>query len=144
MKYETIVCPFCGNGSAHITYEENRVYQMNCTDCHNAIFHQDTSWDAAVKFFKRMEITDGTRLRELAEADKDGRCSAGCIYCRERKPILDDIGQLQIDDSDSTLWYIAQVAADDIYEDHTEIRYCPMCGRKLTREAAEAALEAQK
>lgn len=73
MKYETIVCPFCGNGSAHITYEENRVYQMNCTDCHNAIFHQDTSWDAAVKFFKRMEITDGTRLRELAEADRDGR-----------------------------------------------------------------------
>lgn len=82
------------------------------------------------------------RLRELAEADKDGQCSAGCEYCRERKPILDDIGQLQIDDSDSTLWYIAQVAADDIYEDHTEIRYCPMCGRKLTPEAAEAALEA--
>ena len=74
MKYETIVCPFCGNRRAHITYEENRVYQMNCTDCHNAIFHQDISWDAAVKFFKRMGITDSSRLRELAEADKDGRC----------------------------------------------------------------------
>lgn len=64
MKYETIVCPFCGNGHAHITYEENRVYQMNCPDCHNAIFHRDTSWDNAVSFFKRMVVTDESTLRQ--------------------------------------------------------------------------------
>ena len=64
MKYETIVCPFCGNGHAHITYEENRVYQMNCPDCHNAIFHRDTSWDSAVSFFKRMVVTDESALRQ--------------------------------------------------------------------------------
>ena len=64
MKYETIVCPFCGNGHAHITYEENRVYQMNCPDCHNAIFHRDTSWDTAVSFFKRMVVTDESALRQ--------------------------------------------------------------------------------
>ena len=64
MKYETIVCPFCGNGHAHITYEENRVYQMNCPDCHNAIFHRDTSWDNAVSFFKRMVVTDESALRQ--------------------------------------------------------------------------------
>ena len=64
MKYETIVCPFCGNGHAHITYEENRVYQMNCPDCHNAIFHRDTSWDNAVSFFKRMVVTDESAIRQ--------------------------------------------------------------------------------
>ena len=64
MKYETIVCPFCGNGHAHITYEENRVYQMNCPDCHNAIFHRDTSLDNAVSFFKRMVVTDESALRQ--------------------------------------------------------------------------------
>ena len=74
MKYETIVCPFCGNGHAHITYEENRAYQMNCPDCHNAIFHQDVSWDAAVAFFKHMAITDDDRLTEICAAEKDGRC----------------------------------------------------------------------
>lgn len=54
--YETIQCPFCGEHHAHITYEENRVYQLNCTACHNAIFHQDSSWDNAVNFFKRLFI----------------------------------------------------------------------------------------
>lgn len=54
--YETIQCPFCGENHAHITYEENRVYQLNCTECHNAIFHQDSSWDNAVNFFKRLFI----------------------------------------------------------------------------------------
>lgn len=54
--YETIQCPFCGEHHAHITYEENRVYQLNCTECHNAIFHQDSSWDNAVNFFKRLFI----------------------------------------------------------------------------------------
>lgn len=52
--YETIRYPFCGENHAHITYEENRVYQLNCTECHNAIFHQDSSWDNAVNFFKRL------------------------------------------------------------------------------------------
>jgi len=64
-------------------------------------------------------------LRAKQEREK------GCEYCRERKPILDGLGQLQIDDTDSTLWFISQAAADDIYEDHTTIHYCPMCGRKL-------------
>lgn len=58
----------------------------------------------------------------------------GCEYCKERKPILDDLGQLQIDDTDNTIWFISQVAADDIYEDHTNINYCPMCGRRLSHE----------
>lgn len=55
----------------------------------------------------------------------------GCEWCRERKPILKDLGDLQIDDTDSTLWFTHQAAADDIYEDHAAIRFCPMCGRKL-------------
>ncbi|MDD5980176.1 MAG: hypothetical protein PUC23_03590 [bacterium] len=54
--YETIRCPFCGENHAHITYEESRVYQLNCTECHNAIFHQDSSMDNAVKFFKNLFI----------------------------------------------------------------------------------------
>ena len=55
-KYETIKCPFCGELHAHITYEENRLYQLNCTECHNAIFHQDNSWDNAIKFFNGLFI----------------------------------------------------------------------------------------
>lgn len=90
MKHETIVCPFCGNGHAHITYEENRVYQMNCPDCHNAIFHQDVSWDAAVAFFKHITITDDDRLEQLCAAEKDVRlvmlpCKVGDI-CYEVDP----------------------------------------------------------
>ena len=56
--YETIQCPFCGEHHAHITYEENRLYQLNCTECHNAIFHKDSSWDNAVKFFKGLFIVE--------------------------------------------------------------------------------------
>ena len=56
--YETIKCPFCGEHHAHITYEENRVYQLSCTECHHAIFHQDSSWDNAVKFFKGLFIIE--------------------------------------------------------------------------------------
>lgn len=33
MKYKTIKCPFCDEHHAHITYEESRVYQLNCTEC---------------------------------------------------------------------------------------------------------------
>ena len=73
MKYETIVCPFCGNGHAHITYEENRVYQMNCPDCHNAIFHRDNSWDNAVSFFKRMVVTDESALRQQEQSPDSGK-----------------------------------------------------------------------
>jgi len=71
-------------------------------------------------------------LREKAEREK------GCIYCRERKPILDELGDLQIDDTDCTLWFTSQVEADDIYEEHTKINYCPMCGRKLSDHIGEA------
>lgn len=56
--YETIQCPFCGEHHAHITYEEGGLYQLNCTECHNAIFHQDSSWDNAVKFFKSLFIVE--------------------------------------------------------------------------------------
>ena len=68
--YETIKCPFCGEHHAHITYEENRVYQLNCTKCHNAIFHQDSSWDNAVKFFKGLLIVEDKLI--------DKRNSIGC------------------------------------------------------------------
>lgn len=37
MKFKTIPRPFCKTGHAHITYEENRVYQLNCPDCGNAV-----------------------------------------------------------------------------------------------------------
>lgn len=59
MKFKTIPCPFCKTGHAHITYEENRIYQLNCPECGNAIFHRDKSWDAAVEFFERMMISAG-------------------------------------------------------------------------------------
>ena len=61
MKFKTIKCPFCGEHHAHITYEESRVYQLNCTECRNAIFHIDRSWDAAVRFFERLLIVEEGR-----------------------------------------------------------------------------------
>ncbi len=63
--YETVRCPFCGEHHAHITYEENRVYQLNCTECHNAIFHQDSSWDNAVKFFKSLFIVEDKLIDKI-------------------------------------------------------------------------------
>lgn len=69
MKYETIVCPFCENRHAHITYEENRMYRLNCLNCRNAILHQDTSWDNAVNFFKRVVVTDEAALRAQQERE---------------------------------------------------------------------------
>lgn len=62
--FETIQCPFCEGQHAHITYEENRVYQLNCPECHNAIFHRDHSWDSAVRFFKRLLIVEEGRREE--------------------------------------------------------------------------------
>lgn len=56
--YKIIQCPFCDEPHAYITYEENRVYQLNCTECHNVIFHQDRSWDAAVRFFETLLIVE--------------------------------------------------------------------------------------
>lgn len=61
MKYKTIECPFCGEPHAHITYEESRIYQLNCTECRNAIFHRDHSWDSAVRFFERLLIVEEGR-----------------------------------------------------------------------------------
>ena len=61
MKHKTIKCPFCEEYHAHITYEESRVYQLNCTACHNAIFYQDRSWDSAVRFFERLLIVEEGR-----------------------------------------------------------------------------------
>ena len=56
--YKTIKCPFCDKEHAHITYEENRVYQLNCTECGNAIFHKDHSWVSAVWFFEHLNIVE--------------------------------------------------------------------------------------
>jgi hypothetical protein len=64
MKYKTIQCPFCDEHHAHITYEESRVYQLNCTKCHNAIFHKDISWDSAVRFFERLLIIEEGRKED--------------------------------------------------------------------------------
>ena len=58
MLYKTIICPFCDKPHAHITCEESRVYQLNCTECHNAIFHQDCNWDSAVRFFEKLLIVE--------------------------------------------------------------------------------------
>lgn len=60
-KFKTIKCPFCEKVAAHITYEENRVYQLNCPACRHAIFHQDRSWDAAVRFFETLLIVEEGR-----------------------------------------------------------------------------------
>lgn len=60
--YKTIQCPFCDTPHAHITYEENRVYQLNCTECHHAIFHQDYGWDSAVRFFENLLIVEEGRV----------------------------------------------------------------------------------
>ena len=69
MKYKTIRCPFCQGYHAHITYEESRVYQLNCPECHNAIFHRDISWDSAVRFFEHLLIVDEGRRVSDGEAD---------------------------------------------------------------------------
>lgn len=56
--FKTIKCPFCDKEHAHITYEENRIYQLNCTECGNAIFHKDHSFDSAVWFFEHLHIVE--------------------------------------------------------------------------------------
>ena len=58
MKYELITCPFCGEKHGHITYEEARIYKMECSGCDNTILHRDHSWDAAVRFFKQLLIVE--------------------------------------------------------------------------------------
>ena len=61
MKYKVIQCPFCDGHHAEITYEESRVYLLKCTECRNAIFHLDHSWDSAVRFFERLLIVEEGR-----------------------------------------------------------------------------------
>ena len=65
MKYKTIKCPFCEKMTAAITYEENRVYQLDCPNCRNAIFHRDHSWDSAVRFFERLLIVEEGRAEDV-------------------------------------------------------------------------------
>ena len=60
-----ITCPWYGR-TAHITYEEDRLYQLKCSACHNAILHEDRGMRQAVEFF--------TRIAELARADREKRC----------------------------------------------------------------------
>lgn len=57
-KFNIIQCPFCDGHHAEITYEEDRIYKLRCPKCHNTILHQDTSWDAAVRFFERLLIVN--------------------------------------------------------------------------------------
>ena len=83
--YETIKCPFCGEHHAHITYEENRVYQLNCTECHNAIFHQDSSWDNAVKFFKGLFIVEDKLIDKWNEIG----CTSFRLTSEEIKEIME-------------------------------------------------------
>jgi hypothetical protein len=59
--YKTIECPFCDKPHAHVTCEMNGLYHLSCTECHNAIFHQDYSWDAAVRFFEKLLIVEEGR-----------------------------------------------------------------------------------
>ena len=56
--YEVIQCPFCEEHHAHITYEENRMYKLNCTKCNNIIIHRDRSWDSALRFFEKLLIVE--------------------------------------------------------------------------------------
>lgn len=64
MAVKIITCPWCGK-EARITYEENRVYQMKCYECQNAMLHVDHSFDSAAKFFEH--------LANLLQAEKAGR-----------------------------------------------------------------------
>ena len=57
-NFKIIQCPFCDGHHAQVTSENDRLYQLNCIECHNAIFHQDCSWDAAVRFFERLLIVE--------------------------------------------------------------------------------------
>lgn len=59
--FKIIQCPFCNSPHAEVTYEENRIYKLNCYECHNTILHQDCSWDAAVRFFERLLIVEEGR-----------------------------------------------------------------------------------
>lgn len=79
------------------------------------------------------KFIDSANLAILALQEKAER-KKGCEYCTERKPILNELGDLQIDGMDGTLWLTSQAAPDDIYEEHTKINYCPMCSRKLVEE----------
>lgn len=83
--YETIRCPFCGENHAHITYEENRVYQLNCTECHNAIFHRDSSWDNALKFFKGILIIED----KIIDKWNSIGCTSFSLSSEEIKEILE-------------------------------------------------------
>lgn len=85
--YETIRCPFCGENHAHITYEENRVYQLNCTECHNAIFHQDNSWDNALKFFKSLFIEED----EIIDKFNNIGCTSFKLSAEEIKKALEEM-----------------------------------------------------
>lgn len=60
--FNIIQCPFCDGHHAEITYEENRIYKMKCPECHNAILHQDVSWDAAIRFFERLLIVEDGKV----------------------------------------------------------------------------------
>ena len=81
--YKTVKCPFCDAPHAHITYEESRVYQLNCTECHHAIFHQDYSLDSAVRFFEKLLIVEEEKIKET------GKCPM-CEDCPDNCPLDND------------------------------------------------------
>ena len=98
-------------------------------------------YDEAIGYFKYGIDFDifkepvATYAKSALEALQQAKMrEVGCEYCKEARPILSEIGDLQIDDEDKTLWLICQSEVDDIYEEHTQINYCLMCGRELTEE----------
>ena len=133
--YETIQCPFCGEHHAHITYEENRLYQLNCTECHNAIFHKDCSWDNAVKFFKGLFIVENVFLDKYKDI----------VGCTNFQLSSEDIQKAlkQMETADEAIGCIVKWAIDNqinnngcfgcIYEDADgsteDISNCVCCSR---------------
>ncbi len=124
--------PWCDSNLENMTFSITKNIITQIVD-----MEEKAVVDAVIKAAEQEGVTDLylldkkfvlDALREKAEREK------GCEYCRERKPILNSIGLLQIDDSDNTIWFTMRAAADDIYEDHTDIRFCPMCGRRLDKE----------
>ena len=101
---------------------------------------------------ERAEITDGIpldRLREMCEAERE----SGCEYCSfpNKRLLVFELGeyadgtpaQMYIELSD----YLLRAYTDDPTDAtiaSEPIRFCPVCGRMLTRSDAEAALSWNK
>ena len=88
MKYKEITCPFCTNGTAHITYEEKHVYQLRCEQCNTTLLKEDYSWDSAVEYFDTMQIlhtskTDYHPCRDCGVGWGTANADSGITTCEE-------------------------------------------------------------